>query len=112
MRSKRYPEFYKVGTVAGVGVVYWHPQVGLAIERNQWWLTEVKESERDRIAWFDDPGSLGTLEDDVRVNAELRDAMPDDLAAAYEDAVFGEEVAREKDAGPELANMGLIRGWW
>ena len=87
MRSQEHREWYRVGRTPA-GIVYWHPMLGLALEADKH-LIELPEEERNRITWFDDQGSLETLEVDVRANPELLDAMPDDLVAAYEDAIFG-----------------------
>jgi hypothetical protein len=78
-RSIGHPCWYRVGRAQDCDV-YWHPSFGLCIERDHSSL----EDYTGPVEFLANPDDYRHLSEDVAINRNLIDAMPDDLYEAFE----------------------------
>ena len=101
MRSKQYATYYRVGSIAGIGDVYWSPSQRYAIERDHQYLEAITDEDLVRVEWFDKDGDLDKIVADMGAsNGELATAMIGDLYGhildSFEDAEIGRASCRER----------------
>ncbi len=99
-RSVDHPTYYHVGHTLHGERVYWHPQQGLAVEKDCSYLLELPNNAT--VDWLI-PDELWAA---LAVNPDLHAALPADLLDLID---WAEDCARERDGMIAAANASLIR---
>ena len=98
--------WYRVGRAVTSEDIYWHPMLGLAIEREHSYLVEF---DGRGVEWFADLNDYWRLAEDIAQNEALVLAMPYDLHEAFirteEELEMDREQDRIADLGKDLAHV-------